>query len=71
MIMSAQFAVASHLSDAQFELSCAPARSNARMDFAKFIIFWCEGDLTQDINPHELWTKFAEQQPHHAEAFNA
>lgn len=41
------------------------------MDFAKFIIFWCEGDLSQDINPQELWTVFAEQQPHHAEAFNA
>ena len=71
MITSAQFTVASHLSDAQFELSFSPAKAAARMDFAKFIIFWCEGDLSQDINPQELWTVFAEQQPHHAEAWNA
>lgn len=53
-IERASLVVMSHLSDAQENLTI----SHERINFAKYIIFHCDGDLNKEINPVELWNKF-------------
>lgn len=63
MEVRAKIVVMSHLSDVQFEMGMNPMpieRINNRINFAKYIMLECKGDLTQDINPDELWKKYLE-----------
>ena len=59
----ASIVVMSHLSDAQ-ELIGYVCGSSAIEDinFAKYIILHCKGDLNQDINPDELYKEFKSTQ---------
>jgi hypothetical protein len=52
----ASLIVMSHLSDAQ-ESNIKP-NSDLNINFAKFIIMWCKGDLTQEIDGDEMWEKY-------------
>jgi hypothetical protein len=55
-IEKASLIVMSHLSDAQ-ESNIKP-NSDLNINFAKFIIMWCKGDLTQEIDGDEMWEKY-------------
>lgn len=51
--------VMSHLSDAQelINYSCGSS-ANEDINFAKYVILQCKGDLTQEINPDEMYKEF-------------
>jgi hypothetical protein len=55
----AQMVVMSHLSDAQ-EMAAihCPHTSDSHINFAKYIILNCKGDLNQEIEPDTLWAEF-------------
>jgi len=57
--IKARIVVMSHLSDAQ-ELCYRSMNADAvmRINFAKYIILKLGGDLSQEINPDELWEEF-------------
>ena len=61
--MRAEMVVMSHLSDVQEEISFGYASDgiNYKINFIKFIIFECDGDLNKEINPDELWKRFNER----------
>lgn len=59
-MVSAKIVVMSHLSDVQNEVNMQGNENmvNDRLNFVKYIMFHCSGDLTKEINPDELWKKF-------------
>ncbi len=60
--MKACTAVLSHLSDSQELISfVCGAEATDRINFAKFIIMRCDGDLNQDIDADALYTEFLNQ----------
>jgi hypothetical protein len=60
MTTKASIVVMSHLSDVQIEMQISPKLANERLNFAKFIIIKCKGDLNQEIDAHELWEKYTD-----------
>ena len=61
-MMKASTAVMSHLSDAQELISfVCGSEATDRINFAKFIILRCDGDLTQMIDADALYTEFLNQ----------
>jgi hypothetical protein len=59
--VKAEIVVMSHLSDAQMELNMGLKLSvQSHINFAKYVILHCKGDLTKDIDPDALWEKFIE-----------
>lgn len=56
MNIKASIVVMSHLSDIQECLSSIPM--GKRINFIKYIILDCKGDLTQEIDADELYAKF-------------
>jgi len=54
----ASLIVMSHLSDAQEICSTIPKNAILNINFAKFIILQCNGDLNKEIDPDQLWDKF-------------
>jgi len=58
MTVKASIVVMSHLSDAQIEVSFDKNQARQRMNFVKYIILQTGGNLTQEINPDELWERF-------------
>lgn len=52
----ASLIVMSHLSDAQE--SNIKANANLNVNFAKFIILQCKGDLNQLIDADEMWERY-------------
>lgn len=69
MEMKASMVVMSHLSDAQEITRVSPAilrdiygeQANEHIDFAKYIILKCNGDLTKEIDPDKLYKDFLEK----------
>lgn len=62
MIIKAQIVVMSHLSDIDTELGFNISNNiSSRINFVKFIIMKCNGDLNIEINPDELWNEFKNQ----------
>jgi hypothetical protein len=60
MKLKANLVVMSHLSDAQEMLSHSnPRWANDHINFAKYIILHCKGDLNKEIDTDLLWTEFA------------
>ena len=56
---SAKMVVMSHLSDAQEMIGfMCGSEASERINFAKYIILQTKGDLTQDIDPDAMYTKF-------------
>ena len=54
--------VSSHLSDAQeIILNSLGVEAIKRINFIKFVIWHCKGDLNQKIDADELWAKFIAQ----------
>ena len=55
----AQMVVMSHLSDAQemAAIHCSNS-SNSQINFVKYVIMHCKGDLNQEIEPDTLWAEF-------------
>ena len=52
MKVKAEIVVQSHLSDFLID------KNQTRIEFVKFLIDELEGDLTQDIDPKDLFEKF-------------
>ena len=62
MTTKASIVVMSHLSDAQELLSRSSGLEiKKRINFAKYVILKCNGDLNQEINPDKLWSEFIQQ----------
>jgi len=63
MTAKAKIVVMSHLSDVQAELFMEHTKvgSNLRINFVKYIILECGGDLNQEINPDMMWEKFTKE----------
>ena len=60
-MIKAEMVVMSHLSDAQEEINMGLKLSvNSHINFAKYVILHCKGDLTQEIDADGLWEKFME-----------
>ena len=55
MLTKASIVVMSNLSDAQIGIN-----TNHRINFAKYVILQCNGNLNQDINPDAMYKKFCE-----------
>lgn len=63
--VSAKLVVMSHLSDAQELMNNAGNReAQTRINFAKFIILRCNGNLNQEIDADALWAEFIKT-PHY------
>lgn len=59
--IKASTAVMSHLSDAQELISfVCGSEASERINFAKFIILRCDGDLNQEIDADALYSEFLE-----------
>jgi hypothetical protein len=59
MKMKAQIVVMSHLSDAQhLALSTSGVDVSLHINFAKYIIMQCNGDLNQEIDPDAMFEKY-------------
>jgi hypothetical protein len=59
MKLKASLVVMSHLSDAQEMLSHSnPQWANDHINFAKYVIMKCKGDLTKEIDADELWLEY-------------
>ena len=58
-MIKASTVVMSHLSDTQ-EMIEVGMKLNAvkRINFAKYIILQCKGDLTQEIDPDKMYKEF-------------
>jgi len=56
---SLRLLVASHLSDASFEMSFMPTQAYARIEFVKYLTIEYS-DLTLEVDPHAEWTRFLE-----------
>ena len=60
ILMKASMLVMSHLSDAQ-ELNTFNNHEyevNEQINFAKFVISKCKGNLNIEVDPDDLWKKF-------------
>ena len=59
----AQLIIMSHLSDAQQLIGHQPnpVWANNHINFAKFLIMYTDGDLTQEVDPDEMWEKFLQR----------
>jgi len=65
MKTKASIVVMSHLSDAQeLTLNSSGIEAIKHINFVKFIILQCNGDLNQEIDADKLWAKFLMQ--HHS-----
>ena len=61
MMIKAQIVVMSHLSDAQEELNMGLKVSvDSHINFAKYVIIHCKGDLNKEIDADALWSLFME-----------
>lgn len=64
MNTKASLVVMSHLSDVQETIGrfseLENKMKNNRINFVKFIILECNGNLNQEINPEEYWEKFTQ-----------
>ena len=61
-LIKASTAVMSHLSDTQEEIGfCMNEQANVRINFTKFIILRCDGDLNKEIDADALYTEFLNQ----------
>jgi hypothetical protein len=59
MKLKARAIIFSHLSDAQEESSMGLVQSvQSHLNFVKFIITECDGELNQKIDADELWARF-------------
>jgi hypothetical protein len=58
MKTKASIIVMSHLSDAQEICPSIPKNAILNINFAKFIILECKGNLNQEIDPDIFWEKF-------------
>ena len=63
MKIKASIVVMSHLSDAQHEMTIGDSiftnsEVNDRINFAKYIILQCNGDLNQEIDADEMYKNF-------------
>ena len=59
MKTKASLIVMSHLSDAQEMLSHSNlVWANDHINFAKYVIMKCKGDLTQEVDADELWSEY-------------
>ena len=59
MKLKASMVVMSHLSDAQeMIIRRIMIWGNDHINFAKYVILKCQGDLTQEIDPDLLWLEF-------------
>ena len=59
MKLKASMVVMSHLSDAQeMIIRRIMVWGNDHINFAKYVILKCQGDLTQEIDPDLLWLEF-------------
>ena len=59
MKLKASLVVMSHLSDAQeMIIRRIMIWGNDHINFAKFVILKCKGDLNKEIDPDELWLEF-------------
>lgn len=61
ILTKASIVVMSHLSDAALNAEIDPFKARRHIEFSKFIILKTKSDLTQEINPDELWTEFAKR----------
>lgn len=59
--IKASMVVMSHLSDAQVLIGhqSNTVWANDHINFAKFVIMKCKGDLTQEIDADKLWLEFS------------
>lgn len=58
-MIKASTVVISHLSDAQELISyLCSSEAQERINFAKYIILQCQGDLTQEIYPDKMYAEF-------------
>jgi hypothetical protein len=58
--IKASIVVMSHLSDAGFlNVQVKPLDSNIHINFAKYIILQCGGDLTKDIDVNKMWNEYS------------
>ena len=58
MKVRANIVVASHLSDAQIEMSFNPEQATTRLNFVKYLILLLDGDMNCEINPDKMFKKF-------------
>lgn len=59
MNVNAEIVVMSHLSDAQELMNNAGNReANMRINFARFVILQCNGNLNQEIDPDAMFEKY-------------
>ena len=59
LMLKASLVVMSHLSDAQEMISHSNSVwANDHINFAKYVIMKCKGDLNKEIDADEFWTKY-------------
>lgn len=62
MEVKAKIVVMSHLSDAQeLAMRTSGVDVSLHINFAKFVILQCEGDLNKDIDPDAMFEKYKEK----------
>lgn len=66
---SLRLLVASHLSDASFEMSFMPTQAYARIEFVKYLTIEYS-DMTLEVNPDAEWTRFLEACPYVKDELN-
>lgn len=55
----ASIVVMSHLSDAQeLTTTTSGVKANHHINFAKYVILQCNGDLNQEIDPDTMYDKY-------------
>ena len=62
MFLKASIVVMSHLSDTKMEIGFNQRNANLRIEFVKYIILKCEGNLNQDIDADKMWKEFLKTQ---------
>jgi len=66
---SLRLLVASHLSDASFEMSFLPVQAQARIEFVKYLTIKYS-DMTLEVTPHVEWIRFLVACPYVKEALD-
>ena len=62
-IVKASIVILSHLSDIQEEIGMGyvdDKNTNREINFIKYLVLKCGNDLTQEIDPDEMYKKFLE-----------
>jgi hypothetical protein len=64
--VKASIVIMSHLSDVQEMLNCELNRAKKqdiqiKINFAKFVMMQCDGDLNQEINPDEMFEDYTKR----------